>query len=168
MKVVHVGLGGNSGSAAAIRRLNNKLIENQICTDSVEMTFDGKRNKLDTILSGLLILKNRLFYGRVRTQNGYSFFSCEVSHKIKELERIKSADIIHLHWVEGFYSLSNLKYVLELGKPIVWTCHDSWIFTGGCCVKDGCNKYQIGCENCKFVKGNKVKYRLLPETYSNE
>lgn len=157
VKVVHVGLGGNSGSAAAVRRLNDKLKENGVCSDTVEMTFDNKSNLSDTMSSGFLILKNRLFYGRVRTKKGYPFFSCEISHEIKELEKIKAADIIHLHWVEGFYSLSNLKYVLDLGKPIVWTCHDSWIFTGGCCVKDGCHKFETECKECKYIIGSKKK-----------
>ena len=38
------------------------------------------------------------------------------------------ADIIHLHWVSGMLSVTDIG---RLTKPIVWTLHDMWTFCGG-------------------------------------
>lgn len=44
-------------------------------------------------------------------------------------ELIKKADIIHLHWINhGFISLNCLS---KIAKPVVFTMHDNWLFTGG-------------------------------------
>src|SRR5690606_41352063 len=46
---------------------------------------------------------------------------------------ILEADIIHLHWVNfGLLSIDSIGDLLKLGKPVVWTLHDMWPFTGGC------------------------------------
>src|SRR5690606_18219202 len=36
----------------------------------------------------------------------------------------------------------------SLKKPVVWTMHDAWPFTGGCHYPDGCDRYKIGCGLC--------------------
>ena len=50
--------------------------------------------------------------------------------KIKEYD----PDIIHLHNVHGFYlDVEQLfRYLKTSGKPVVWTLHDCWSFTGHC------------------------------------
>jgi len=35
---------------------------------------------------------------------------------------------------------------------VVWTLHDMWAFTGGCHHSGVCNRFQINCGQCKFVK----------------
>jgi glycosyltransferase involved in cell wall biosynthesis len=58
-------------------------------------------------------------------------------------------DIIHLHWLcAGFLSV---KTIGKLRKPLVWTLHDSWAFTGGCHVPFECKKYQQRCGNCPVL-----------------
>jgi glycosyltransferase involved in cell wall biosynthesis len=66
---------------------------------------------------------------------------------------IKDADIIHLHWVNfGFLSIQNIRQLTELGKPIFWTLHDMWAFTGGCHHSGDCDRYKEFCGQCKFLK----------------
>lgn len=66
---------------------------------------------------------------------------------------IASTDIIHLHWInEGYISLNGLEHIAQLNKPVVWTLHDMWTFTGGCHYTAGCKKYQERCHNCPFLK----------------
>lgn len=66
---------------------------------------------------------------------------------------ILSADIIHLHWMNfGFMGISDISDLLKLGKPVIWTLHDMWAFTGGCHHSGDCNRFQINCGQCKFVK----------------
>lgn len=66
---------------------------------------------------------------------------------------IQSADIIHLHWMNfGFMGISDIADLLKIGKPVVWTLHDMWAFTGGCHHSGDCHRYEINCGQCKFVK----------------
>ena len=67
--------------------------------------------------------------------------------RIKELE----PDIVHLHWLnKGFIRLESLRKLKK--KPIVWTLHDSWAFTGGCHVPYNCLRYEGKCGICPKLK----------------
>lgn len=67
---------------------------------------------------------------------------------------IQQADIIHLHWVNfGMLSVNNIKQLLNTGKPVYWTLHDMWAFTGGCHHSGNCLNFQASCGNCEeFIK----------------
>lgn len=68
---------------------------------------------------------------------------------ITRLEEFKSADVIHLHWVnQGMISLEGLRKILASGKPLVWTMHDMWPFTGICHLTYDCECYKTACQNC--------------------
>jgi glycosyltransferase involved in cell wall biosynthesis len=70
---------------------------------------------------------------------------------ISQVERI-SPDIIHLHNIHGYFL--NIKVLFDFlrcsGKPVVWTLHDCWPFTGHCSHFDlvGCNKWKDQCFEC--------------------
>lgn len=65
-------------------------------------------------------------------------------------------DIIHLHNLHGYYINIDLLFscLKQLNKPIVWTLHDVWPFTGhsAYCDAVGCSKWKNGCENCPQMK----------------
>lgn len=62
-------------------------------------------------------------------------------------------DIVHLHWVGGgFLRLESLK---KIKRPIVWTMHDMWTFTGGCHYNDGCENYRNACGTCPALKSQR-------------
>jgi len=62
------------------------------------------------------------------------------------------ADLVHLHWINGGgLSVDDLK---RINKPIVWTLHDMWAFTGGCHYDAGCNGFRSGCGRCPLLKSN--------------
>jgi glycosyltransferase involved in cell wall biosynthesis len=57
-----------------------------------------------------------------------------------------SPDIVHLHWIcDGMLRIEDLK---RINKPIIWTLHDMWAFTGGCHYSDDCDRFQQDCGNC--------------------
>jgi glycosyltransferase involved in cell wall biosynthesis len=39
----------------------------------------------------------------------------------------------------------------RFGRPIVWTLHDSWAFTGGCHVPNDCVRYRESCGRCPVL-----------------
>ncbi len=56
-------------------------------------------------------------------------------------------DVIFLHWVAGFYSLSFLKVFKET-KTVFWYAMDMSPVTGGCHYNNGCDGYSRDCLNC--------------------
>lgn len=76
----------------------------------------------------------------------------ELIRKIKKID----PDIIHLHDIVGWYVNIGVlfKYLKKTGKPIVWTFHDCWAFTGRCIYFDyaNCNKWKTGCDKCPQIE----------------
>ena len=79
-------------------------------------------------------------------------------------------DIIHLHNLHGYYiDLEQLfKYLKASGKPVIWTLHDCWSFTGHCAHFDyvGCKRWQTGCYACP-QKGEYPKSVLFDSSRAN-
>jgi len=70
---------------------------------------------------------------------------------IRDMESFQP-DLIHLHNLHGCYlHLPTLFFYLkQADKPIVWTLHDCWPFTGHCAYFDysGCERWKTGCYSC--------------------
>jgi putative colanic acid biosynthesis glycosyltransferase len=91
---------------------------------------------------------------RVLDKHGYGSKKAtkEFIIRVKELD----PDIIHLHNIHGYYLNIEMlfDYLKIANKPVVWTLHDCWPFTGHCSYFDyvGCNKWKNGCHNCPQKK----------------
>ena len=78
-----------------------------------------------------------------------AFLPDNINKKIHDI----NPDIIHLHWIAaGFIRIETLAKII---KPIVWTLHDSWAFTGGCHIPFDCKKYTGSCGQCPVLNSNK-------------
>lgn len=72
----------------------------------------------------------------------------------KLIRRIKAwdPDVIHLHNIHGFVLQTELlfAYLKGANKPVVWTLHDCWPYTGHCAFYDytGCMGWKTGCSSC--------------------
>lgn len=103
-------------------------------------------SEIDIKLHGILsrITDRQGFYGTTATK--------KLIEKIKEY----NPDIIHLHNIHGYYL--NVKVLFEFlakyNKPIVWTLHDCWLFTGHCAYFsfNGCEKWKSECFSCPLKK----------------
>ncbi|MBD1912360.1 MULTISPECIES: glycosyltransferase family 4 protein [unclassified Leptolyngbya] len=73
---------------------------------------------------------------------------------LSQFPQVMGADVIHLHWVSRFQSVTTLQRLLQLGKPAVWTLHDCSAFTGGCHYPAGCDRYQTTCHACPQLAEN--------------
>jgi len=72
-----------------------------------------------------------------------------LTKKIAEI----NPDIIHLHWIAGGFM--RIESLMHFNKPIVWTLHDSWAFTGGCHLPFDCIRYQDSCGACPILNSHK-------------
>jgi glycosyltransferase involved in cell wall biosynthesis len=61
-------------------------------------------------------------------------------------------DIINLHWINGGFL--NINTIAKLNKPLVWTFHDMWAFTGGCHYNQECERYTKSCGSCPQLNSN--------------
>lgn len=61
-------------------------------------------------------------------------------------------DVIHLHNIHGYYLNYEILFAFlkQYGKPIQWTLHDCWAFTGHCAyfTMAGCEQWKKQCEQC--------------------
>jgi glycosyltransferase involved in cell wall biosynthesis/ubiquinone/menaquinone biosynthesis C-methylase UbiE len=84
-----------------------------------------------------------------RSDFGNTLFSLPYpGYDLSALPQVQAADIINLHWTAYFQSPVTLNRLLATGKPVVWTLHDQWPFTGGCHYTAGCVKYRQDCAAC--------------------
>ncbi|MBD1394074.1 glycosyltransferase family 4 protein [Mucilaginibacter glaciei] len=83
----------------------------------------------------------------------FAFSTANAGTDISQDQVIQEADILHLHWTNsGFLSIGDLKKLFALNKPIVWTLHDMWAFTGGCHYAGDCDHFLHQCGDCYFLR----------------
>lgn len=99
---------------------------------------------------------------KVRLFDNEGFIAKHATKKlIKEIETY-DPDVIHLHNLHGYYiNLEILfNYLKKIRKPVVWTLHDCWAFTGHCAYFDyaKCEQWRTGCEKCQHKKNYPTSY----------
>lgn len=156
MKILHLNTSDIQGGAArAAYRIHKglqgigmdskMLVQTKLSDDK---TVIGPGNK---VKKGLALLRptldatfKNLFSGGSKTifSSAWLPFS-GIPSQIRSI----SPDIVHLHWIcGGMLRIEDLK---RINKPIIWTLHDMWAFTGGCHYSDNCDRFQQGCGNCQ-------------------
>lgn len=97
---------------------------------------------------------------------------------IKHIEHIQP-DIIHIHNVHGYYINYEIlfDFLKAYGKPVVWTLHDCWSFTGHCShfVTANCDNWKTCCHDCPlkrdypasaFVDRSRKNYKQKKEAFN--
>jgi len=86
---------------------------------------------------------------------------------LKKIEQI-NPDIIHLHWISGGFI--RIETLADFNKPVIWSLHDMWAFTGGCHYNKKCNNYMSNCSNCPMLKAgsrlSEMVFERKQKTYS--
>ncbi len=162
MKVLHLNTyAGNGGAGKACLRLN-KALKSRGVDSAVAVNFLFKSNPDVHDLSrgfffkwltavGIILerLLNKLFVKSVPIPFSIPFWGRDISGR----ELLRSADLIHIHWINhAFLRPDDIKELSALNKPLVWTFHDSNAFTGGCHVRYSCEHYQNECGSCPVLK----------------
>lgn len=167
MKVVHLSSSDLSGGASiACKRISDALrlmgidshllVQKKISNDpTIITTTQGLLSKLKL---NLRILLDEGFIRLFTNQERGRFSDPKIGLDISNHPLVNESDIINLHWINGgFLSLNSLKKLGALNKPIVWTLHDMWAFTGGCHYSLECEKFWSECKNCPTLKNSGEK-----------
>lgn len=97
-----------------------------------------------------------------RLTDGHGFYSTHATRKFVAWMKQYDPDIIHLHNLHGYYINIEVLFnaLQEMDKPVVWTLHDCWAFTGHCAHFDlcGCDKWKTHCEHCMQKKEYPASY----------
>lgn len=97
-------------------------------------------------------LDNYKHVALTRIFDKHGFGSKKATQKFIEKVKELNPDIIHLHNIHGYYINIEVlfDYLKKADKPVVWTLHDCWSFTGHCAYFDyvGCDKWKTGCYDC--------------------
>ena len=152
------------GASIAASRLNKALNTNGLSSNMLVQDKKGNLPYTETVapnwfqkkLAFLRFALDRLqftFYEKNKDVR-FIFSQATIGVNVSNHPLIQQSDIIHLHWINfGFLSLDSLEKLFNTNKPIVWTLHDMWAFTGGCHYARECTNYEKNCGNCvPFLK----------------
>ncbi len=152
MKVLQINTTANTGSTGRIAEEIGLMFQKQghesfIACKSVGPSGSTSQiirigNKFDEYMHGI----------KSRGLDRHGFGSkCATENLVNEIDRI-DPDIIGLHNVHGYYLNVEIlfKYLKAVKKPIVWTLHDCWPFTGHCSHFEyvSCDKWKTECGKC--------------------
>lgn len=123
------------------------------------ITFPRNYYPIGNALGKIMHIKLAELTGR------HGCYSKRATRKLIDKISKENPDVIHIHNIHGwFINIPMLFNFFEVcGKPIVWTLHDCWSFTGHCpfYTLSGCNKWQSGCFECP-------RYREYPMSYIDD
>lgn len=172
MKILIVSSHDISGGAArAAYRLHTTLLKYKI--QSI-MLVQKKFSTNSTVIE-IKDKNNNSFYDSFILNNypnrTKTYFSSSIINNNDLINYINTSntDIVHLHWVtNGFLSVEDLA---KISKPIIWTLHDMWAFTGGCHYTEECERYKSICEECLVLNSNEkndlssINFKLKQKVY---
>jgi glycosyltransferase involved in cell wall biosynthesis len=143
MKILHLITNQGGGAGIACLRLHHALREAKV--ESKVLSLFGEEIKRENIFSleanpgkidfqTILAKEKRRHYRqawkvRLKGKPKELFSFPNSLWEIEHHPLVKEADIIHLHWVAGMIDIE--RFFVAVKKPIIWTMHDAWPFTGG-------------------------------------
>lgn len=160
------------GPAIAAYRLTEALKNNGIKAkmlvrrkDSEQVTTVVAERSITNRMSMLWERLSIALHTHFRRNRVYTIDLGHSGGDITGLPEFRQADIIHLHWINGgMLSLSSVEKIIASGKPIVWTLHDMWPFTGICHYSLDCDHYTGHCHDCPQLSSRKhrdMSYKIF-------
>lgn len=113
--------------------------------DGVPAGVDGLLPVGDKVSVAFHLLLTRLFdlHGRG---------SVVATRRFVKRLRSLDPDVIHIHNIHGYFLNYRIlfDYLASAGKPVIWTVHDCWLYTGHCYhyASAGCDRWQSHCGDC--------------------
>jgi glycosyltransferase involved in cell wall biosynthesis len=152
----------SGGAARATYRLHQGLqnigVSSQILVsnkDSDDHTVVGSASKLGKGIGKLKptldSLPLQIYPQRDRSTYSVQWLPDNLAAQVAQT----NPDVINLHWINGGYL--KIETIAKFKKPIIWTLHDMWAFTGGCHYNGDCMNYTNSCGACPQLHSNKEK-----------
>jgi glycosyltransferase involved in cell wall biosynthesis len=162
------------GAAIAARRLHEALLANGEECDFLVNEKEGNFPRSQAAYTGfaktMARARHRLdifplkFY-RIRSYSDFSpnWVASPLPGRVDDY----NPDIVHMHWcLNNYVSTPTLPH---MGRPLIWTFHDMWAFTGGCHYTNECQRYLTECGACPVLKSpreNDLSRRLWKQKRS--
>ncbi len=158
MNILHVNAWDiHGGAARAAYRLHRALLDQGVLSEmlvqtklSDDHTVTGPGTKISKGLAMIRPdLEPLLLLGyRHRKRAIFSPAILPFSGTLNRINRSK-ADLVHLHWIAG--GMLRIEDLARINKPVVWSLHDDWAYTGGCHIKWACTNYYNKCGYCPLL-----------------
>lgn len=157
MKILIVNTSERTGGAAVAASRLFKALKKQGVTVSMLVRDKQSRNEHVISLNNTILNRFRFIWERLvifvcnlfSKNNLFQISIANTGINIVNHELVKQADIIHLHWInQGMLSLNDIKWLINSGKPVVWTLHDMWPSTAICHYSGICKQYETKCKSC--------------------
>lgn len=109
----------------------------------------GYKPNIAKLGSSLDQLPLQLYPKRKQKMYSLQWFPDAIATKVAKID----PDIINLHWFCNGYL--KIETISKFNKPIVWTLHDMWAFTGGCHYSEECDRYTNSCGACPQLNSDR-------------
>lgn len=173
-KILHLNFSDDGGAAIAVLRIHNVLKKNNynskiLVAEKITNSSDifCNQNSFNKFFWNLKkkISRNLKFISKSKNKNTHtlSFFNSNILSQIDKYD----PDIINIHWIGNEFI--SLKQISKIQKPIIWTLHDMWLYSGAEHYttdqrfidgynKKNKNKDESGLDINKWVWNRKKKY----------
>ena len=126
------------------------LVQSQASGDRTVVSSRSKFGRgLGAVKPTLDLIPLRFYPNREKIPYSLQCLPSQVDTTVREID----PDIVHLHWVNGGFV--SVEAVARFNRPIVWTLHDMWGFTGGCHYSQGCDRYTKSCGSCPVLHSDR-------------
>lgn len=158
MKVLHLNTSDSGGAGRAAYRLHQGLqslgVESQMLVQvshGDDKAIFSPYSTLGKLIAKLKLTERldslplKLYRHRQQTDFSPELIPDVLVAKLSQ----HNPDVINLHWTcHGFLQIETLP---KFKRPLVWTLHDMWAFTGGCNYSQECDRYTNSCGACPIL-----------------
>lgn len=176
MKLLQINVSANWGSHGKIAEAIGKLA---IQNDWQSMIAYGRyANSSESQLVRIGTEKDITIHGvTTRLFDRHGLESAKATREFIKVAEIYNPDIIHLHNIHGYYLNYPILFdwLKKTKKPVVWTLHDCWPWTGHCAyyTYNRCDRWKTSCHSClglasypkSFHDGSKRNYAKKQKTF---
>lgn len=154
MKIFQISSEVNSGSVGRIAEYIGEKVIGNGWESYIAYARDNNPSKSNVIqIGGKIDLITHGLLTRLTDRHGFGSVSA-TKDLIKTIKKI-NPDLIQLQHLHGYYINIEIlfEFLLEFNKPVVWTFHDCWSFTGHCSYYEfaGCDKWKETCNKCPQI-----------------
>jgi glycosyltransferase involved in cell wall biosynthesis len=169
MKLLQINVASNSGSHGRIAEEIGSSAIKAGHKSYIAAAYANRTSHSEVIKIGSRVDRN-LHGLKTRLLDKHGFGSAvSTRNLVTKIKRI-DPDLIHLHNIHGYYlSIDVLfNFLKEINKPVIWTFHDCWPFTGHCAhFQDvNCEKWKTQCHHCPLTGGYPASW-IFDNSYSN-